>query len=95
MLSYSIAGEECFPVWAELRRGVLFVMRLRSIQVSKVGPSSLRCSEDRSRAYNLSVNLSILPLFYTSLTSQSWIFYRYACNKSSLERYEVDTVPSV
>ena len=34
--SHSIAGQECFPVWAELRRegGLLFVMRLRSVDIS-------------------------------------------------------------
>ena len=65
MLFYSFVGQECFPVWAELRRrgGGVFVMRLRSMHIRKVGPSSLRSREDRSRAYSLSFNPYIFPLF--------------------------------
>ena len=43
--------------------GGLFVMRLRSMHIRKVGPSSLRSREDRSRAYSLSFNPYIFPLF--------------------------------
>ena len=47
--------------------------------------------EDRSRAYSLSFIPSTFPLFYSIFSPQSWIFYRYACNRFSLELYEADT----